>query len=365
MNFEAIYGAVAGCIAGDSLGLKFEGLSPRRAEKMYNCPEKQYFIFGKRIISDDTEHLLFTLYALYKSEGDETLFKKYLASYLKNWFLSLPYGIGFATLKASIKLLLGVSPDKSGVMSAGNGPAMRSGIIGIFFGSDISKLKNMVKISTVLTHKDKKAETGALIIAYAAYLSSIKADINPEIFIQDFSAKFSENLDLDIKNRFEFIIDSIKNGESTYEYCSRRFNNKGVSGYIYNSCEAVIHCWLTYKNDFKKAILEIIKCGGDTDTTAAILGTIIAAGNSSDSIPENWIDNSISFPFSIEYMKDLSTATSDKFNALNIDNSTSEFMYSTEIKSIKKPSNLLLLFRNLLFYPIIILYGFRRLLPPW
>jgi ADP-ribosylglycohydrolase len=209
----------------------------------------------------------------------------------------------------------------------------------------------MVKISTVLTHKDKKAETGALIIAYAAYLSSIKADINPEIFIQDFSAKFSENLDLDIKNRFEFIIDSIKNGESTYEYCSRRFNNKGVSGYIYQTVPAVIHCWLRNQNNYKKGVIEIIECGGDTDTTAAILGAIIGAKTGKESIPSEWRENIVSWPYTEKYIETL-------LKEVEIGVNNKQF-------NVKKPLFLLATIRNLLLYPLILGHGFRRLLPPF
>jgi hypothetical protein len=52
---------------------------------------------------------------------------------LRGWLLSLPAGIGFATLRAILKLWLGFPLNRSGVYSAGNGPAMRVAVIGAFF----------------------------------------------------------------------------------------------------------------------------------------------------------------------------------------------------------------------------------------
>lgn len=48
--------------------------------------------------------------------------------------LGLPAGIGLTTLKGIGKMWLGVKPTRSGVFSAGNGPAMRSSILGVVKG---------------------------------------------------------------------------------------------------------------------------------------------------------------------------------------------------------------------------------------
>ena len=76
---------------------------------------------------------------------------------LRFWLLGLPGGIGYATLKAILKLWLGFKPEHSGIFSAGNGPAMRSAIIGVCYGNDSQKLRELVKASTRLTHTDPKA----------------------------------------------------------------------------------------------------------------------------------------------------------------------------------------------------------------
>jgi hypothetical protein len=68
------------------------------------------------------------------------------------WLVGLPAGIGSATLRATLKLWLGFSPSRSGVFSAGNGPAMRSPVLGTAI-DDIETLRKFVRASTRITHR--------------------------------------------------------------------------------------------------------------------------------------------------------------------------------------------------------------------
>jgi ADP-ribosylglycohydrolase len=54
---EAIAGSLLGAAVGDALGLPREGMSRRRAEKMFGSrPVRHHFFFGRGMLSDDTEH---------------------------------------------------------------------------------------------------------------------------------------------------------------------------------------------------------------------------------------------------------------------------------------------------------------------
>src|SRR6185436_14806633 len=112
-----------GCAVGDSIGLPREGLSPRRAQRLFGSgPLTHRLVFGRGMISDDTEHACMTMQALLASNGDVDRFRRSLAWRLRGWLVTLPAGIGWATLRSIVKLWLGFS---GGVSSAGNGPAMR------------------------------------------------------------------------------------------------------------------------------------------------------------------------------------------------------------------------------------------------
>ncbi len=82
------------------------------------------------MISDDTEHTCMVAQSLIESGDDIEAFAKQFASRLRWWILALPAGVGKATARSCIKLWLGIRPSKSGVYSAGNGPAMRAAILG-------------------------------------------------------------------------------------------------------------------------------------------------------------------------------------------------------------------------------------------
>ena len=128
-------GVIAGCLVGmavcDALGLPREGLSPRRASRLFPAADRFHFLFGRGMFSDDTEHACMTAQALLVSGSDRCRFIRSLGWRLRWWLLGLPFGAGKATLKSCLKLWLGFSPRSSGVWSAGNGPASRAAIIGV------------------------------------------------------------------------------------------------------------------------------------------------------------------------------------------------------------------------------------------
>src|SRR5262249_11838055 len=154
----------------DSLGLPREGLSRRRARRLFSDPPlRQHFFLGRGMTSDDAEHTCMTAQALLRSRDDPERFVRSLAWRLRFWLLGLPAGIGYATLRAILKLWLGFSPHRSGVFSAGNGPAMRAALLGVCLGDDPERLRAFVRASSRLTHTDPRAELGSYLIALAAH----------------------------------------------------------------------------------------------------------------------------------------------------------------------------------------------------
>src|SRR5688572_25940638 len=111
---EAIVGCLLGTAVGDALGLPCEGLSRRRQERLFGRIDGHRFLFGRGMVSDDTEHTCLVAQALIASAGDIPRFERHLAREFRFWLLGLPAGIGRATLKAVLRLWLGVGPGRSG-----------------------------------------------------------------------------------------------------------------------------------------------------------------------------------------------------------------------------------------------------------
>jgi ADP-ribosyl-[dinitrogen reductase] hydrolase len=344
-EYESISGCLLGATIGDALGLPFEGLSPKKIQKRKAKLDSYSFLFNKGMCSDDTEHICMTAQSLISSELDPDLFGEILSKKIKFWFLGLPAGIGLATLKSSLKLLIGFKYDKSGIFSAGNGPSMRSSILGAVIKDDMDLLKKLVYVSTRITHTDPKAEYSALAIALAANFSKNSKEIVPDEYLNKLFELIPDN-ESEFKILMKNTINSFKNGESSQEYALKLGLEKGISGYSYHTLPIVIHIWLKYPNNIKEALKEIIYLGGDTDTTASILGGIIGARIGSSKIPDIYLNNFIEYPRSINWIKELSLKLSKSLNSPQNELEISIFA---------------IFIRNLFFTIIVLSHGFLRI----
>jgi hypothetical protein len=145
---------------------------------------------------------------------------------------------------------------------------------------------------------------------------------------------------------------SANEGECTQTFVDRLGLTQGVSGYVYHSVPAAIHAWLIHPRDYRLAIASIIQCGGDTDSTAAMLGGIIGSAVGKKGIPADWIENLIEWPRSVSWMEQV---------AAQLDT-------ATRSNGIHQPIKLPiwgLIPRNLFFLLVVLYHGFRRLLPPY
>ena len=157
---RAIQGCIFGTAVADAIGLPYEGLKPGRIKRLHALPLRHRFFFGIGMMSDDTEHTCMVAQSLIRSGGDPERFARAMMWCLRWWFLGLPAGIGMATLRACLKMWLFVPVRWSGVFSAGNGPAMRSAIIGVYAARDATQRHALVDINTRITHQDPKATRG-------------------------------------------------------------------------------------------------------------------------------------------------------------------------------------------------------------
>lgn len=354
MNNNQILGLFLGTAVGDAMGLPRENLSPKRSIKLFGISIQPALVAIPKltrfsVCSDDTEHLWITADALVRSQSSPELFSQLLSQNMKKWFLSFPVGAGKASIKASVKLLLGVSPNRSGIYSAGNGPAMRAPIIGAFFANDAEKLDQFLEISTKMTHTDSQTEEGAWVIAQAAALiMREKPKIAPtENFFNIALPKIhSEQLKKSLQLTRDYLIAK----QSFEEYLiAMNLDKRGVSGYIGHTVPAVIYAWLYYFGDYQKGIEAMILAGGDSDTTAAILGALMGMSiDHQKDIPKEWMNGIYNAPISLNKLMQMSEAVSNQ-----------------NIAEIPKISWGLQLLKNVALLVIVLLHGFRRLLPPY
>jgi ADP-ribosylglycohydrolase len=354
---QEILGALLGTAVGDSLGLPREGISARRAKRIFgDAPLHQRFIFGRGMMSDDTEHTCMVGQALLAARCDLQKFVRSFAWRLRLWILGLPAGVGLATARSIIRMWLGFPPSMSGVYSAGNGPAMRAALLGVCLGDDDNRLRSFIRASTRVTHTDPRAERGALLVAIAAHRGALPQ--NKTLKPSDMLILLREDLgeiDTELDGLLTKMKEHLDRNAPPYELADALGLKKGVSGYVYHTVPIAIYCWLRSPNDFRQAIESVVALGGDTDTTGAIVGGIAGAALSESGIPAEWIEGLWEWPRSVRWMRELAHRLAEDFGA-NGDSRN------------QAPVPLFwpgLIPRNLLFLAVVLFHGFRRLLPPY
>lgn len=270
---QSILESLAGSAIGDALGLPYENLSARRAKRLLGPPERFRMFLGRGMVSDDAEHACMTAAALASCDGNVDAFARDLARRLRWWLLTIPAGIGLATLKSILKLWIGVSPARSGVWSAGNGPAMRAAIIGRVVSTN--QLIEFVRASTSITHRDEKAFVGALAVALAsAKWSASNAPGISSLLSEYGSVVPASPAATEMITLLQAVEQSLQHGEGTEDFAGRTCRRPGrVSGYIFESVPIALHA--VYAHDTSLNAMRVaIGCGGDTDSVASIVGGI-------------------------------------------------------------------------------------------
>jgi len=347
---ERFAGLLFGTAVGDALGLPAENLSASRIRRLWNGRWKMRFIFGRGMISDDTEHTLMVAQALLTQPEDADAFQRALAWKFRWWFIALPGGVGMATAKACFKLWLGFSLKRCAVNSAGSGPAMRSAILGAYFAGDPGKRREFVLASSRLTHRGWQAETAALAVAECVALA-MAGDGKPEPkqVLSELQKLCAESDWLKILTAIEA---SLATRHSVSEFARTMELENAVSGYAMHVVPVAIYAWLRHPGDFRVALTSVLECGGDTDTAGAIAGALAGASIGRRGIPSEWQGAIWEWPRSRSFVEQIATRLAKQAISKRSQSPVHYFWLGVVP-------------RNLLFLAAVLLHGFRRLAPPY
>jgi ADP-ribosyl-[dinitrogen reductase] hydrolase len=354
----SITGVLLGTAVGDTNGLPAEGLSRRRAARRFGggafsevAFDRHRLLFGRGLVSDDTEHACMTAQALLAARGDPDRFARSLAWRLRGWLLALPAGVGSATARSILKLWVGFPPTRSGVRSAGNGPCMRAAILGVC-ARDTAHLAALVRASTRLTHTHPAAEQGALAVAIAARLGADVGlgGVSPDALEAAFGSVVTEPA---VRDGIARARACLATGADAAAFAVAVGLPSRVSGYVNHTVPVALYCWLRWPGDVRAAVSAAAAAGGDTDTVAAIAGALVGATAGGAAVPADWLDGLLEWPRSVVWMRrlagELAAAATDWDAAAG------------------RPVPLFwpgLLPRNVLFLLVVLAHGVRRIFPP-
>jgi ADP-ribosyl-[dinitrogen reductase] hydrolase len=289
MQDTQIIGSLVGTFVGDSVGLPYQGLSRQRIAQRLKKPRGQQWLEKIGMCSATSEQTCLVALALLNSAGCTMRFQKQLAASFKWLWLFWPMGLSWATWWATLSLWLGISPDRSGAFAAGNGPARRSAILGVVT-EDLGQLRRLVRISTRLTHRNPKAEYGAMAIALAAHFAARHPTISGTLFLEELQSQLGSEAG-QLLSLIHSVVRSVEDGDETCEFAISLGLRTATSSYIYHSVPLVIHAWLRHPQDFQTAVQAVVQCGGDTDSLAAMVGGIVGAAVGREGIPAPWLAN--------------------------------------------------------------------------
>jgi ADP-ribosyl-[dinitrogen reductase] hydrolase len=346
---DRLAGLLLGTAVGDALGLPAENLSAKKIFKRWEGRWQMRFLFGKGMFSDDTEHTLMVAQALLQQPNDVRRFQRALAWKFRWWFAALPAGVGLATARACLELWLGFPPGASAVRSGGGGPAMRSAIIGACLANEPAQRREYVLASTRLTHRGWQAETAAQAVAECAALAVANRHRDPQRVLATLAELSTET---EWQNLLAQMQTSLAAGDTVLGFVAALKLKRGLTGYALDVVPVAIYSWLRHPVNFRAAVTSALDCGGDTDTMGAIVGALAGASLGRAGIPQQWLDGIWEWPRSLVYLGRVAGRLARQ-------------------KSTGRPGKPVRYFwpatiaRNLIFLSIVLVHGFRRLLPPY
>lgn len=282
-------GMLLGLAAGDALGApvefgfaSFEIADQIERYKDFHDNGPQY---PSGVWTDDTSMALCLADSLLEKNGYDSydVMDRYVRwrDYGENSYFPIGVGIGiqidYALTVYDVEEKV-VHKDKEREWNAGNGAIMRlAPIILSSYDMDIKDVMKLARISARETHYSLEAEAGAEIFGAMLYLALHGKDK-------------SEMFDLKKYSTGE-IYDSILSRILEARTCGRA-ELQDLVGYIVDSLKVIV--WGFYNFDsFEEGMLEVLKLGGDADTTCAIYGQLAGAFYGIENIPERWLGDNL------------------------------------------------------------------------
>lgn len=297
---ERVAGCLLGGAVGDALGRAREGRNPGGEWITDYQPWHGWISGPKGTITDDTQFTMWLLQSLVQTDNlePEDLVMRFTSETVR--------GIGQTTLAFVTNVKIGQKQwFESGVPGAGNGVAMRSSPVGLFFREDPAALKLASILQSVVTHDDPMAVASGIITAHAvaALLGTAPRDLEPLEVRQEFCVRLA---------------DLIRGMEAAGNYLTRntrepatleqRFredlprwlaenpeplavNERYWSGaYVLESLPHAFYCFLRTPTDFRETLLQAVNTSHDSDTVAAIACNLSGALNGVSAIPQAYLE---------------------------------------------------------------------------
>ena len=167
-----------------------------------------------------------------------------------------------------------------GEASCGNGAAMRVAPLGAFFADDLDAVVAQAIRSAEVTHLHPEGIAGAVAVAVAAAVPG------PDLL----DAVLDHLDDGQVRRGVETA--RRLHGRATAEVAYELGN--GTRATAQDTVPFALWAAATHADDYRAAVVACVEAGGDMDTTAAMVGGIVACRTG---VPGDWLDHREPLPF--------------------------------------------------------------------
>jgi ADP-ribosylglycohydrolase len=282
-TLDQIRGAIFGSAIGDAMGSAFENLDGYAVAMIEaggptvyypGQPGSLMWFHKPGDVSDDTYMSIGVLQGLFVSSSPLNV--EAVEKAFQRWFV----GPRFSKSAPGIATTKGLS-RRSPVPSEGNGTVMKAHVSGIMF-DDPKMASNHAQAVGRITHKSEiedHNEAAAALVVYAQRYALTEKDLSYD-GLQAFIEKHQTMKDWALQELFD------KSKAITDEQIAKKVH---ISGWSWDTAAWSVRILMKEPNDLIAALRLAIVCGGDTDTTAAVVGGIVGARVGYDSIPAPFI----------------------------------------------------------------------------
>ncbi|MEV6138996.1 ADP-ribosylglycohydrolase family protein [Nocardia sp. NPDC051990] len=181
--------------------------------------------------------------------------------------------------------------------SWGNGAAMRVAPLGAYFAGDLDRAAAQAALSAEVTHRHPEAIVGAMAVAVAAsYAAAARGkDCAPDELLDAVEPYLVDGRTAEGVRRARKLFRRSA-AEAAYEL------GNGAQVSAQDTVPFTLWAAASFLGDYPAAVTACVEAGGDADTTAAIVGGIVAAHTgvgcrgSTRGIPEEWLAARESLP---------------------------------------------------------------------
>lgn len=290
---DRFHGCLLGCAVGDALGAPFEGYwdhqLPRPAALLRGFAEVEGFPRGQ--YTDDTQLTLATVESIVRRGDLEPADVAHSIASL--WKHDSVIGPGGACTRAATTFLKTRDWTTCGapVGQAGNGTAMRTAALGLFFMRDHERLPAAVADISRITHQDPRSVAGGVAIAKAAQLLATGEQLEAAGFCREVAAAMRPyettfaDLVEELPSRLEEDRDTALHSIAWAGSARPEFSRPVITPFVVPTVLAALWSILKEPLSWKAAVAEAIGLGGDVDTLGAIVGALAGVKLGASAIP--------------------------------------------------------------------------------